>query len=263
MAQIKELDLGKQRQEESFGFHNLANAETAKCNDEKVKPLQTAYTTALSVFDAALKTGGTNPLSNTITELDGLRDDAYSGLAAQIRNSLHHFDPSKVAVAREADIILRKYGNPCALPYLEENGVLHNLIQELRLFHNHQDDNRPDVVSSDIPATDRLTAIGAIEWLERLDVVNTQFLEAFSARNTAQAEVVTGASKAARTEVDNAYRAVVKRINALAEVNGDADYLSVINALNSLIDRQKSVLAARKTTNKKKKDDSDDRPVIV
>lgn len=263
MAQIKELDLGKQRQEESFGFHTLANAEMAKCNDEKLKPLQAAYTTALSAFDAALKTGGTNPLSNSITELDGLRDDAYSGLAAQIRNSLHHFDPSKVAIAREADIILRKYGNPCALPYLEENGVLHNLIQELRLFHNHQADKQANVVSSDIPATDRLAAIGAIEWLERLDVVNTQFLEAFSARNTAQAKVMTGTSKTTRIEIDNAYRAIVRRINALAEVNGDSDYLSVINALNSLIDRQKSVLAARKTTNKKKKDDSNDRPGVI
>lgn len=261
MTQIKELDLGKQRQEESFGFHALASAETAKCSDEKIKPLQTAYTAALSAFDAALKTGGSHPLSETVVRLDGLRDNAYSGLAAQIRNSVHHFDPDKAATAREADLILRKYGSPCALPYLEENGVLHNLIQELKTFDNHQSVDRPDVVLLSEPATDRLTTIGAAEWLERLEVVNTQFLEAFANRNTSQADVVTGASKAARTAVDDAYRAIAKRINALAEVNGDANYVAVINAINTLIDRQKSVLAARKTTNKKRH--GGDRPVIV
>lgn len=260
MAQIKELDLGKQRQEESFGFHTLANAETATCNDEKLKSLQTAYTAALSEFDAALKTGGASPLSQTVTELDGQRDDAYSGLAAQIRNSLHHFDPTKAATAREADIILRKYNNPCALPYLEENGVLHNLIQELRTFDNAEENDRPDIISfADTPATNRLATIGAAEWLDRLEMVNSQFLAVFATRNTAQGEVVTGASKIARTAVDTAYRAVVKRLNALAEVNGDANYISVINALNSLIDRQKSVLAARKTTNAKK-NGGNDRP---
>ncbi|MEG2066528.1 MAG: DUF6261 family protein, partial [Tannerellaceae bacterium] len=270
MGQIKELDLGKLRQEESFGFHTLANAETAKCKDEKLKPLQTDYNHALIGFDAALKTGGGNPLSETITQLDGQRDEAYSGLVAQIRNSVHHFDPDKAATAREADLILRKYGNPSALPYLEENGVLHNLIQELREFDNHPEG--PIVVSVLTASTDRLTAstdrltastdrlttIGAAEWLERLETVNNQFLEVFSSRNTAQADVVTGASKATRMAVDDAYRAVVKRINALAEVNGETDYISYINALNALIDRQKSVLAARKTANKKKADD--DRP---
>lgn len=261
MEQIKELDLGKHRQEESFGFHTLAHAETAQCSDDKLKPLQTAYTTALSDFDAALKTGGTSPLSQSIAELDAQRDMAYAGLTAQIRNSLHHFDATKAATAQEADIILRKYGNPCALPYIEENGVLHNLIQDLKTFDNQ--DDHPVIARFDAnAATDRLTTIGASEWFERLETMNDQFLAAFVTRNTAQASVVTGASKATRAAVDNAYRAVVKRINALAEVNGAADYLSVINALNSLIDRQKSVLAARKTINAKKNTD-DDHPSVV
>lgn len=49
-----------------------------------------------------------------------------------------------------------------------------------------------------------------------------------------------------------AYRAIVKRLNALAEVNGDTDYLEIINNLNNLIDRQKTILATRKTLNAKK-----------
>lgn len=34
------------------------------------------------------------------------------------------YDPALAEVARQARIILKKYGNPTALPYLEEAGVL-------------------------------------------------------------------------------------------------------------------------------------------
>ena len=55
-----------------------------------------------------------------------------------------------------------------------------------------------------------------------------------------------------RQETDAAYRAVVKRLNALAEVNGETDYLEIINNINRLIDRQKAILATRKTINAKR-----------
>lgn len=265
MSAIKEFDLGKQRQEESFGFHQLACAETAKCTDAKVTALQIAYAEALAAFDKALKTGGASIISGQLLELDTQRDEAYSGLAAQIRTSLRHFDPEKVATAKEADLILRKYGNPNSLPYVQQNGAVHNIIQDLEAFdagnnpsEGGGDEGGEDILRS-VPAPNRLATLGAREWLDRLKSINDQFLAAFATRNTAQGIVATGETKVARQAVDAAYRAVVKRINALAEVNGDADYISVINAVNVLVDRQKAVLAARKTTNanaKKKKEEA-------
>ena len=47
----------------------------------------------------------------------------------------------------------------------------------------------------------------------------------------------------------------LRRINALVEVNGDEEYLSIINPLNELIERQKTVLSARKTNNAKQKEE--------
>lgn len=259
MAEIKEFDLGKQRQEEDFGFHQLACAETAKCTDAKVTPLQKAYADALDVFDKALKTGGASIISDQLLELDMQRDEAYSGMAAQIRATIRHFDPEKVAVAKEVDLILRKYGNPNPLPYVQQNGTLHNIIQDLEAFdagttppEESSEEGGGDTPKAS-PAANRLATIGAREWLDRLKSINDQFLVAFAARNTAKGSVATGETKVARQAVDAAYRALIKRINALAEVNGDADYLSVINAINALVDRQKSVLAARKATNAKKK----------
>lgn len=50
----------------------------------------------------------------------------------------------------------------------------------------------------------------------------------------------------------------MKRLNALAEVNGDTDYIDVINAMNTLIDRQTAILKARatKSANKRKEEET-------
>lgn len=267
MTKIKNLDLTKQHQEEALGFHQLASAETAKCNDAKFTPLQTAYKTAIERFDEALKTGGASVLSDQLADLDARRDKAYSGLAAQIKNAQNHFDAAKATAAKEANLILRKYGVPNPLSYVEENGVIHNIIQDLETFDagndSGGDDGGEDILSLSAPASrataNRLALIGAREWLDHLKSVNNEFLALFAQRNIEQSATVTGASTATRTAVDAAYQAAVTRINALAEVNGEADYIDVINALNRLIDRQKAVLAARKTTNanaKKKKEEA-------
>lgn len=258
MAQINGFNLGNLRQEEDFGFHQLVIAETAKCNDEKLTQVQTAYSDALSKFDDALKVGGANALSVPLSGQDEVRDNTYRGLAAHAKNMASHFDPAKAEIARQAELIINKYGNPCSLPLVQESGVLHNLIQDLEAFDNKQESGgsgeKPEDLSIDMNEN-RLLFIGAREWLEQLKSMNDLFVSLFGDRNTAQAAVVTGASKAARQAVDGAYRNVVKRINALAEVNGDAAYIGTINALNALIDRQQSILAARKTNNAKKKDD--------
>lgn len=263
MTVIKEFGLKQQRQEEAFGFHKLINTETAKCTDAKVIDLQASYTQALTAFDKSLKTGGASIYSEQLVAIDARRDEAYSGLAGQIRNCIRHFDPEKAAAAKEADLILRKYGNPTALPYVQENGVIHNIIQDLEDFDQStppaegggDDGGDEDILSFSAPsrAANRLATIGAREWLDRFKTINEQFLTIFTLRNTKRATVVTGESTAARRTVDGAYRALVKRINALVEVNGDTDYLEIINAINTLIDRQKAVLAARKTANAKKK----------
>ena len=78
----------------------------------------------------------------------------------------------------------------------------------------------------------------------------------FAQRNTKQATIETGKTKEARWAADEAYRAAVKRINALIEINGSEAYASIVANLNRLIDRQKSIQAARDTRNAAKNNSS-------
>ncbi|MDD2954178.1 MAG: DUF6261 family protein [Parabacteroides sp.] len=258
MAETKDFKLSQLRQEESFGFHQLALGEMSKCKDTKFVPVYQVYKTAYDTFDEALKQGGgESVLSKPIVEQDAVCDKLYRGLSNQVSTMEGFYDPAIAEVARGARIILKKYGNPTALPYLEEAGVLHNLIQELEAFDGVPESGSPDEISVDEITTNRLAAIHIDGWVARLKTETTRFRELFAERNTQNATLVTGATKAARLAADDAYRAAVKRLNALAEVNGDTDYIDVINALNTLIDRQSAIVKARatKNANKRKKEE--------
>ncbi|MDD2953976.1 MAG: DUF6261 family protein [Parabacteroides sp.] len=255
MSEINSMDLSRSRQDEIFAFHQMAKAETVKLKDPKLTALQQAYESAFEAFDVASKqSGGENVFTVPITEQDALCDRIYKGLSSQVSTMEDHFDPGIAEIARQARVILKKYGDPTRLPYLEESGVLHNLVQELEAFDNvsGSDSDSPSEISAEI-TTHRLAALHVDGWVVRLKAENANFLSLFSDRNKQQASIVTGATKVARQATDTAYRNVVRRINALAEVNGDADYIDVINALNTLIDRQKAILATRATLSEKRK----------
>lgn len=264
MSEIKSFDLSRLTQDENFGFHSFAIVEFEKCKDSKITEFVNNYKVKYNVFDGSMKvSGGENVLSYDVTRLDKVRDDAYRGLKRQNNVAMNDFDPVIAEIARQIDIILRRNGDPCSLPYLAENSAVINLIQDLEEFDNHsEEEERPGELSDPTNSpldgvsledvTNRLQMAGLERWVMRLKEANEKFISFFTNRNSQQATIVTGATKAARLETDAAYRAVVKRLNALAEVNGETDYLEIINNINRLIDRQKAILATRKTINAKR-----------
>ena len=272
MAEIKKVDFSRFLQNQDFALHALLIAEVKKLSDPKITDLRLIYTEQFTEFDDVLKTGGKSPFSQKLADLDKLQDNMYTGLAAQNRAMLNHFDPEKAEIASQVDIILRKYGNPCRLPYLQEDAVIKNLLQDLETFDNkEEEDDRPVIESLEITnVTNRLAKIGLREWVDQLKLRNKDFMDLYARRNEADAAIVTGATKEARDKTDAAYYNVARRINSLAEVNGETDYITVINNINQLLDKELAALAAHRTTtakrNAKKKEETggndDDRPVI-
>lgn len=231
MKTIQTMELGKLRQEEAFGFYQLADKVFAQCQDSKFTPVYATYADYLKKFDDALKPVGASAFTQNITRLDYERDAAYHGITKQISNRLRHFNANKVKAAQTLEIIFRKYGDPTDLPYIQENGVLTQLLQELE---------QPAAVQA-------LATIDATDWAAELKRVHAGFLEHFHERTNEQAGIVTGISKEARKAMDKAYLACITRLNALAEIQGDAAFAPWIGAVNELIDYQKATFAARTT----------------
>lgn len=268
MAEIKKVDFSRFLQNQDFTLHGLLIAEIEKLTDPKITDLLTIYKNKYNTFDEVLKVGGKNPNSLKLSDLDQLQDKIYTGLAAQNRAMLNHFDPEKAEIAYQVDVILKKYGNPCRLAYLQEDAVIKNLIQDLEAFDNKKGEDRPEIESLE-EVTNRLEKIGLREWVDQLKTKNEEFMALYTQRNEENATIVTGATKEARDATDAACYDVIRRINSLADINGVADYLTVINNINQLLDKELTALALHRTTTKKRNDKkkeegggSSDRPEI-
>ena len=72
---------------------------------------------------------------------------------------------------------------------------------------------------------------------------------------------VKGALKKARAETDDAYRALVEKINALIVIEGETDYQDFVKLLNTEIDRYKREVLNQPSKDKDEDKEEEDRPV--
>lgn len=241
MKKIKTISLTSLRVEEDFGFQKLILAETENLPGEETPSVQTAavtaFKTAFNAFDTALKASATNPATASATDADTARDQSWRAANAYVKAMCSHPTADIANAASEAKSLFDKYGDPTSLAQTEESGVLHNLLQDLEAF----DSSKRTSLTLDV-------------WINDLQTKENAFLAAAAQRTEADATRQVGIVKETRTAADAAYRSLVDTVNALAMINGDAEYAMFIDHVNALIDRQKSILKAR-TTRAKKEDE--------
>ena len=241
MKKIKTISLTSLRVEEDFGFQKLILAETENLPSEETPSVQTAavtaFATAFNAFDAALKASATNPATATATDADTARDQSWRAANAYVKAMCSHPTPDIAAQASEAKSLFDKYGDPTSLAQTEESGVLHNLLQDLEAFDSA-----------------KRTSLALDVWITDLQAKEDAFLAAAAQRTEADAARQVGIVKETRTASDAAYRSLVDTVNALAMINGDAEYAMFIDHVNAVIDRQKSILKARTIRAKKEEE---------
>ncbi len=245
MKKIKSISLSSLRVEEDFGFLKLIVSETGHLGNGPGEGEPTALTAsidslkkAVDNYDEALKDSAAVPSSAIAAEADAARDNAWRGANNYLKAMTAHPTDEVSAAASEVKSLFDKYGDPTTLPQTEESGIFHNLLQDLKAIDNG-----------------KRSAIAFEAWLENLESCESAFLAAVSQRTTEEAARQVGVVKERRKEADEAYRLLVEKVNALAIVNGDADYATFIDRVNVIIDRQKAVMKARATNAKKQATD--------
>ena len=238
MKKITTINLTRLRTEENFGFLKLVLAETENLPSEETPSILTtavnSFETAFNAFDAALKASATNPATASATDADVERDQSWRGINAYVKAMCNHPTTEVASAAIEAKSLLDKYGDPTSLAQTEESGVLHNLLQDLDAFDSA-----------------KRTSLALDVWIADLKAKEEAFLAAAAARTEADAARQVGIVKETRTAAEAAYRSLVDTVNALAMINGDADYATFIEHVNAVIERQKGILKARKTRGEK------------
>lgn len=236
MKKIKNIDLTKLRVQEDFGFQKQVLAEADKLTAETDKQMVATYKAAVEAFDAALKESAGSALTASLTEADQKADEAWSGLHNTVKTQLGHPTEAVRIAAETVWAALKKYGNVTSLPYNEEYGKLHNLLQDLTTI-----------------GTETLAKCYADSWATELQTRYDEFVSIREQRTAEEGTKEVGIVKTSRTACDEAYKTLVSCVNALAILQGETNYATFIENVNVIIDDAKSTLAARKTRNAAKK----------
>ena len=224
MKQIEPIKLGIM----SNGSHFLFITDTVglATADAKVKTKVTAelttLQTALKGEDDALALSKANLLSKEIKAIDAERDKHYKALRKAITFFLNHPDAELVKAAARLEQLLKDYNINPVMQLDRETGLLLNLIGDL------ETKSAADV-----------TALALTPVVQAMKQANDKLREVTRARANDRAVQIVGQLKQAQHASDEAYRTLVQKVNALAVVEGEADYADFISKMNEQVKHYK------------------------
>ena len=224
MKQIEPIKLGIM----SNGSHFLFITDTVglATADAKVKTKVTAELTALQTAlkgeDDALALSKANLLSKEIKAIDAERDKHYKALRKAITFFLNHPDAELVKAAARLEQLLKDYNIDPKMQLDRETGLLLNLISDL------ETKSAADV-----------TALSLTPVVQAMKQANDKLREVTRARANDRAVQIVGQLKQAQHASDEAYRTLVQKVNALAVVEGEADYADFISKMNEQVKHYK------------------------
>jgi len=88
-----------------------------------------------------------------------------------------------------------------------------------------------------------IVTLAIVDWIDELERQNNVFIALEATRNSEDAKKSDLRMKQVRVVVDAAYNKIVKRINALIVVNGEASYTEFVKELNVRIGRAQDSIA--------------------
>ncbi|MDR3260852.1 MAG: DUF6261 family protein [Tannerella sp.] len=205
-----------------------------------VEPQYAVYKSRFGVEVAALDVVHKSGFTGEAVEKDHARDITSHGFGAAVDSALYHFDPLKREAAKKVKIVLKSYGNIAAKALDQETAAIDDLLRELR--------------SADYPVM--IDVLGLGEWLNQLEADNQRFKEVMLARYGETAQRPATRMRAARKGVDEAFRALLKQLEAWA-ANDIAPYEELFRKLNAVTERFKTIAAQQAGARKTAKETSD------
>ena len=224
MKQIEAIKLKDMKSGSHFLF--ITDAVGLATADAKVKTKVTteltALQTALKAEDDALALSKANLLSKEIKAIDAERDKHYKALRKAIKFFLSHPDAQLVKAAARLEQLLKDYNINPAMQLDRETGLLLNLISDLETK-----------LAADV------TALALTPVVQAMKQANDKLREVTRARANDRAVQIVGQLKQAQHASDEAYRTLVQKVNALAVVEGEADYADFISKMNEQVKHYK------------------------
>lgn len=200
-----------------------------------------ALEAALAVENDNLKVSQKSSLTAGISDGDVQRDAFFIGYKSAVKGfrSLPDGDMKDAALCLWEH--LENYDLDPRAQLDKQTGMMTNFLEDLE--NKFKDD---------------VATLGLTAFVTNMKTANEQVRTLMKQRDDEYSAKMVGAMKAARSVSDEAYRLVVKKINALALIEGEDDYARLIDEMNAQILRYKREVLKQKVSGA----DKDDSPVL-
>lgn len=233
MKEIYDINIQRMNNGAHFTFVSniLARAEADTAVKEKASELVSNFKTAVSAEDEALKISQKSLLTDEIAKADSNRDALYAGYKKAVEAFLAMPIADMAQAAKVLAQHIKDYKINTAGQLDKETGLLVNFITDLEDKYSAQ-----------------VAKLGLTAFVTNLKEANERVRMLTLQRTNEKMGVTVGALKVARTASDDAYRALVKMVNALALVFGEKDYTAFIDYVNTEITHYKREVLNQKST---------------
>ena len=233
MKEINDIYLGRMNNGAHFTFvtNILARAEADSAVMNKAAEEVAAFKAAVDKEDEVLKVSQKSLLTDEITKADSERDSLYTGY----KKAVEGFLVMPIAELAQAAKILaqhiKDYRINVADQLDKETGMLVNFISDLEDKYAQQ-----------------VTTLALTPFVTKMKEANERVRTLTRQRTNEKIGINVGALKTARAATDNAYRMLVKKVNAFALVFGEKDYAAFIDYVNVEVTHFKRQVIKQKST---------------
>ena len=231
MKEIYDINIQRMNNGAHFTFVSniLARAEADTAVKGKASELVSNFKTAVNAEDEALKISQKSLLTDDIAKADNDRDALYAGYKKAVEAFLAMPIADMAQAAKVLAQHIKDYKINTADQLDKETGLLVNFITDLEDKYSAQ-----------------VTKLGLTAFVTNMKEANERVRTLTLQRTNEKMGVTVGALKAARTASDDAYRALVKMVNALALVFGEKDYTAFIDYVNTEVTHYKREVIGQK-----------------
>ena len=233
MKEIYDINIQRMNNGAHFTFVSniLARAEADTAIKGKASELVSNFKAAVAAEDEALKISQKSLLTDDIAKADSDRDALYAGYKKAVEAFLAMPIADMAQAAKVLAQHIKDYKINTADQLDKETGLLVNFITDLEDKYSAQ-----------------VAKLGLTAFVTNMKEANERVRTLTLQRTNEKMGVTVGALKAARTASDDAYRALVKMVNALALVFGEKDYTTFIDYVNTEITHYKREVLGQKAS---------------
>ena len=233
MKEIYDINIQRMNNGAHFTFVSniLARAEADTAVKGKASELVSNFKVAVAAEDEALKISQKSLLTDDIAKADIDRDALYAGYKKAVEAFLAMPIADMAQAAKVLAQHIKDYKINTAGQLDKETGLLVNFITDLEDKYSAQ-----------------VAKLGLTAFVTNLKEANERVRMLTLQRTNEKMGVTVGALKTARIASDDAYRALVKMVNALALVFGEKDYTAFIDYVNTEVTHYKREVLNQKAS---------------